>query len=128
MRERDVADSRSAAQDPFALRQVPVLRPSLSALQLLGAYGFEIESLYDWKGSLAGRPHMLGVRGYARGKRVSLRCRARKAANAAVAGASGSTRCWPQSRVKSCADPPGVDGTRCPVPSTLILERVEKGL
>ena len=84
MREYDVADSRSAAQDPFALGQVPVLRPSLPALQLLlGSYGFEIESLYDWKGRLAGRPHMLGVRGYAKGKRVSLRCRDRKAAKAA---------------------------------------------
>jgi len=84
MREYDVADSRSAAQDPFALRQVLVLRPSLPALQLLlGSYGFEIESLYDWTGRLAGRPHMLGVSGYARGKRVSLRCRARKAAKAA---------------------------------------------
>ena len=84
MREYDAADSRSAAQDPFALRQVLVLRPSLPSLQLLlGSYGFEIESLYDWKGRLAGRPHMLGVRGYARGKRVSLRCRSRKAAKAA---------------------------------------------
>jgi hypothetical protein len=82
--ERDVADSRSAAQDAFALGRVLVLRPSLPALQmLLGSYGFEIESLYDWKGRLAGRPHVLGVSGYARGKRVTLRCRARKAARAA---------------------------------------------
>lgn len=82
--ERDVGDSRSAAKDPFALGRVLVLRPSLPALQmLLSSYGFEIESMYDWKGRLAGRPDVLGVSGYARGKRVSLRCRSRKAARAA---------------------------------------------
>ena len=84
MREYDAADNRSAAQDPFALGKVLVLRPSLPALRLmLDSYGFEIESQYDWKGRLAGRPHMLGVRGYARGRRVSLRCRDRSAAKAA---------------------------------------------
>jgi SAM-dependent methyltransferase len=84
MREYDAADNRSAAQDPFALGKVLVLRPSLPALRLmLDSYGFEIESQYDWEGKLAGRPHLLGVRGYARGKRVSLRCRSRKAAKAA---------------------------------------------
>jgi len=84
MRELDVADNRSAAQDPFALGQVLVLRPSLPALQLmLDSYGFEIESQYDWKGRLAGRPSMRGVSRYARGTRVSLRCRDRQAAEAA---------------------------------------------
>jgi hypothetical protein len=82
--EQDVGDSRSAAKDPFALGRVLVLRPSLPALQmLLSSYGFEIESLYDWKGRLAGRPDVPGVSGYARGKRVSVRCRSRKAAKAA---------------------------------------------
>ena len=84
MREYDAADSRSAAQDPFARGRVLVLRPSLPALQLmLDTYGFEIESLYDWKGRLAGRPHVRGVSRYASGTRVSLRCRSRKAAKAA---------------------------------------------
>ena len=84
MREYDAADNRSAAQDPFALDQVLVLRPSLPALQLmLDSYGFEIESQYDWQGRLADRPSMLGVSRYARGERVSLRCRNREAAEAA---------------------------------------------
>jgi SAM-dependent methyltransferase len=86
MRERDAADNRSAAQDPFALDQVLVLRPSLPALQLmLDSYGFEIESQYDWPGRLAGRPSILGVSRYARGERVSLRCRNREVAQAAGA-------------------------------------------
>jgi len=84
VRERDVEDSRSAAQDPWAMGRVLVLRPSLPALQiLLRSYGFEIESLYDWKGRLAGRPPAPGLRGYSRGKRVSVRCRSREAAKAA---------------------------------------------
>ncbi|HET9422473.1 MAG TPA: methyltransferase domain-containing protein [Nocardioides sp.] len=84
VRERDVADSRSAAQDEYAVGRVLVLRPSLPALQmLLRAYGFEIESLYDWKGRLAGRPPAPGLKGYAKGARVSVRCRSREAAKAA---------------------------------------------
>jgi hypothetical protein len=49
---------------------------------MLRAYGFEIESMYDWKGRLAGRP-LPGLKGYAKGKRATLRCRSRAAAKAA---------------------------------------------
>jgi len=61
--------------------RVLVAWPTVPALQtLLRAYGFEIESMYDWKSRLAGRPPMPGLEGYAKGKRVTLRCRSRKAA------------------------------------------------
>ena len=84
IRERDVEDIRSAAQDAYSVGQVLVARPSLPALQLLlDAYDFEIESMYDWKSRLAGQPPRDGLRGYASGKRVSLRCRSRAAAVAA---------------------------------------------
>jgi hypothetical protein len=52
---------------------------------MLDSYGFEIESQYDWPGRLAGRPSILGVSRYARGERVSLRCRNREVAQAAGA-------------------------------------------
>jgi SAM-dependent methyltransferase len=84
IREQDVDDIRSAAKDAYAARRVLVLRPSVPALELLvRSYGFEVESMYDWKGRLAGRPHVAGVSGYANGTRVTLRCRSRKAAKAA---------------------------------------------
>ena len=45
MRERDVEDIRSAAQDAWSVDRVLVLRPSVPALQMLvRSYGFEIES------------------------------------------------------------------------------------
>jgi predicted RNA methylase len=84
IREEDVDDIRSAAQDVWSVGRVLVLRPSVPALQMLvRSYGFEIESIYDWKGQLAGRPPVLGVAGYANGTRVSVRCRSREAALAA---------------------------------------------
>ena len=83
IREADVQDIRSAAQDAYSVGRVLVLRPSVPALQMLvRSYGFEIESMYDWKDRLAGRPHVLGVDGYATGTRVSMRCRSRRAAKA----------------------------------------------
>ena len=82
--ERDVEDIRSAAQDAWSVGRVLVARPTVPALQmLLDAYGFEIESMYDWKTRLAGRPPIPGLKGYAKGKRVTLRCRSREAAIAA---------------------------------------------
>ena len=67
--ERDVEDIRSAAQDAYSVGRVLVPRPSVPALQmLLNAYGFEIESMYDWKGRLAGRPPMPGLRGLREGQ------------------------------------------------------------
>lgn len=81
LRERDAEDIRSAAQDAYSVGQVLVARPTVAALQkLLTAYDFEIESMYDWKGRLAGRPLAPGLAGYANGRRVSVRCRSREAA------------------------------------------------
>ena len=86
-RERSPKDIRSAARDPYSVGRVVVARPSVPALQLLlTAYGFEIESMYDWQSRLAGRPPAPGLNGYAKGKRVTLRCRSRAAAIAAGSG------------------------------------------
>jgi len=80
IREEDVEDMRSAAQDAYSVGRVLVLRPSVPALEmLLSAYGFDIESMYDWKSRLAGRLPMPGLEGYANGKRVTVRCRFREA-------------------------------------------------
>lgn len=85
VREEDVEDIRSAAQDAYSVGRVLVLWPSVPALEmLLRSYGFETESMYDWKSRLAGRPTMPGLEGYANGKRVTLRCRFRKEAIAAA--------------------------------------------
>jgi hypothetical protein len=79
-RERDSEDIRSAAQDAFSVGRVLVTWPTVPALELLlRAYRFEIESMYDWQSRLAGRPPMPGLEGYAKGRRVTLRCRFRKA-------------------------------------------------
>jgi hypothetical protein len=81
VREANAEDIRSAAQDAWSVDRVLVLRPSVPALQILVRnYGFEIESMYDWKSRLAGRLPMPGLDGYATGKRVTLRCRSREAA------------------------------------------------
>ena len=80
-RERDSEDIRSAAQDAYSVGRVLVARPSVPALRmLLAAYAFEIESMYDWKSRLAGRPPIPGLAGYAEGRRVTVRCRFRGAA------------------------------------------------
>ena len=82
IRERDSEDIRQAAQDAYSVDRVLVGRPSVPALQMmLRAYGFEIESMYDWKGRLAGR-QLPGLKGYAKGKRATLRCRSRAVAKA----------------------------------------------
>jgi hypothetical protein len=74
--EPNAKDIRSAAQDDYSVGRVLVLRPSVPATQmLLHAYGFEVESVYDWPGRLAGRPIKPGLKGYAAGERVTLRCR-----------------------------------------------------
>jgi hypothetical protein len=75
-REPDSEDIRSAAQDAFSVGRVLVAWPSVPALeQLLNAYGFEVESMYDWKSRLAGKPAIPGLSGYAKGTRVTVRCR-----------------------------------------------------
>ncbi len=84
VRERDVEDIRSAAQDAYAVGRVLVAWPTVPALQmLLSAYGFEIESMYDWASRLADRPPVVGLEGYAKGRRVTLRCRSSEAPIAA---------------------------------------------
>ena len=81
--ERSSEAIRSAAQDAYPVGRVLVAWPSMPALQLLlAAYGFEIESRYNWKARLAGRPPTLGLTSYAKGTRVTLRCRSREAAMA----------------------------------------------
>lgn len=54
--------------------------PSVPALELmLGVYDFELEEQFDWLGLLASLPRrMPAVRGYATGRRVTLRCRSRR--------------------------------------------------
>ena len=82
--EKDVQDIRSAAQDAYSVGRVLVAWPTVPALEMmLGAYGFEVESSYDWKSRLASRPPIPGLEGYANGRRVTLRCRSREAAVAA---------------------------------------------
>lgn len=74
--EPNAEDIRSASRDDYAVSRVLVLRPSVPAVQMLmHAYGFEIESVYDWKSRLAGRPPMPGLKGYAAGERMTIRCR-----------------------------------------------------
>ena len=74
--ERDTEDIRSAAKDPYTVGRVPVLWPSVPALEMLmRSYGFDPESMYDWKSRLANRPDITGLNGYANGTRVTMRCR-----------------------------------------------------
>lgn len=74
--EPNASDIRSASLDPYAVGRVLVLRPSVAGLQmLLHAYGFEVESVYDWPGKLAGKPPQPGLEGYAKGQRVTVRSR-----------------------------------------------------
>jgi hypothetical protein len=109
--ERDSQDIRSAAQDAYAVGRVLVAWPTLPALQmLLGAYDFEIESMYDWKSRLAGRPAMTGLDGYSRGKRVTLRCRSRTVAVAEgwapVAPLPDTASAPPRKRARTRPPPP----------------------
>ncbi len=113
--ERDSEDIRSAGHDEYAVGRVLVARPSVPALQLLlDAYGFEIESMYDWKSRLAGRPAIPGLRGYAKGRRVTLRCRSRE-----VAAAAGWEPVTPLSVTPLPATPPEEEPelTRTPAPT-----------
>ena len=100
VREQNAEDIRSAAQDAWSVDRVLVLRPSVPALQILVRnYGFEIESMYDWRSRLAGRLPMPGLDGYATGKRVTLRCRSREAAIAGMGpGGSAPGRNGPRTR------------------------------
>jgi hypothetical protein len=86
VQEPSSEDILSAAQDAYAVGQVLVAWPTVPALELLlSSYGFEIESMYDWKSRLAGRPPIPGLKNYAQGRRATLRCRSREAAIAAGA-------------------------------------------
>jgi methyltransferase family protein len=84
IREYNSDDIRQAAQDAWSVDRVLVGRPTVPALlKMLPAYGFEIESMYDWRNRWGDAPPPPGLRGYANGKRVTLRCRSRDAARAA---------------------------------------------
>lgn len=103
IREEDVEDIRSAAQDAYSVGRVLVLWPSVPALEmLLRSYGFEVESAYDWKSRLAGRPTMPGLEGYASGRRVTLRCRY----NEAVITAPAAPVAEPVATRAAAAGPP----------------------
>jgi hypothetical protein len=54
--------------------------PSVAALELmLDVYAFDVEGQFDWGALLATFPEPLrALRGYARGERVTLRCRSRR--------------------------------------------------
>lgn len=103
--ERDTEDIRSAAKDPYTVGRVPVLWPSVPALEmLLRAYGFETESMYDWKSRLADRPTITGLDGYANGSRVTMRCRFDEAV---------ITSAW-KPAAKPAASPPAAAGPASP--------------
>jgi SAM-dependent methyltransferase len=110
IREDDVEEIHSAAQDAYSVGRVLVLRPSVPALQLLlRSYGFQVESMYDWKGRLAGRPSVPGLVGYAKGARVTLRCRSRSAgieAGAEPVAPLPSPRSEPGGRARTPTPPP----------------------
>ena len=90
VRPRNPDDIRSAAQDAWSVDRVLVLWPTVPALQrLVRAYGFEIESMYDWRSRLADRARLPGLEGYAKGKRVTVRCRGRCADRRQTAHGSG---------------------------------------
>lgn len=110
--EPDARDIRSAAADDYSVGRVLVLRPSVPAVQvLLHAYGFEVESMYDWQARLAGRPVMPGLQGYAKGERVTVRCRFRpEIINAPwhpVAHAPGPAEAAPAEPTSAPAPPSG---------------------
>jgi hypothetical protein len=71
----------NAARDPYSLDRVLVAHHTLPALlMLLTAYEFEAESMYDWAGRLAKLPRKDRLTDYAKGNRVTLRCRPRQSA------------------------------------------------
>lgn len=77
--ENNPAAALNAATDPYSLDRVLVAHHTMPALMmLLTAYDFEAESVYDWAGRLANLPRHDGLRDYARGNRVTVRCRPRQ--------------------------------------------------
>ena len=78
------------------------------------AFGFEIESAYDWRSRLAGRPIEAGLKGYANGERVTLRCRFRPEIIAAA---------WdPMAPLPGLAGPPEPTRETHPAPDTAPAE------
>jgi hypothetical protein len=79
--ESNPAAALNAARDPYSLDRVLVAHHTMPALMMmLTAYDFEAESVYDWAGRLATLPNKKGLRDYARGNRVTVRCRPRQSA------------------------------------------------
>lgn len=84
-RERNPDDPLSAAREAYSLDRVLVGHPTVPALRMMvRAYGFEVEDEYDWAARLAAQPGAAGLSDYAKGKRVTLRCRSRLPATAAT--------------------------------------------
>ena len=82
--ENNPAAALNAAREEYSLDRVLVGHHTMPGLQmLLAAYGFETEYQYDWAGRLARQPRASGLQDYARGNRVTLRCRSRSPAIAA---------------------------------------------
>jgi SAM-dependent methyltransferase len=82
--ENNPAAALNAAREEYSLDRVLVGHHTMPGLQmLLAAYGFETEYQYDWARRLARQPRASGLQDYARGNRVTLRCRARPLAIAA---------------------------------------------
>jgi SAM-dependent methyltransferase len=67
----------AAALDPYSHDgQTLVMVPSLPAVvKLINTYEFGVEEMYDWPKLLAMHGRTPGVRKYAQGRRVTLRCR-----------------------------------------------------
>jgi predicted nicotinamide N-methyase len=73
----DRADrQKNAAVDAFSHDgQTLVGKPSVPALEfMLNTFGFEIERFSDWGSLVRDNPRWPGVRAYAEGRRVTLRC------------------------------------------------------
>jgi hypothetical protein len=74
--EGSVYESTAVADRYSYGDRVLVGHPSVPALRtMLSAYDFEIEQLSDWAALLRDNPNSYGVITYARGKRVTARCR-----------------------------------------------------
>jgi len=85
-----------ATLDPFAYGgQTLVGRPTVPAvLQLLEAYGFATDEVFDWSALLARHPRAQSVRDYRRGSRVTVR--ARSAATSPPAAAPSQPQARPR--------------------------------
>lgn len=75
----DTSKQQHAADDAYSHNGVTLAgKPSLAAVrQMLEAYDFEVEDVYDWQGLLAAHPSVDGAADYQKGLRVTVRSRPR---------------------------------------------------